>query len=304
MPGNMTVSKEFEKFLRELKEKAVPPITSIEEGRVVFETFMKDYPPAPEVRFEFFSIGELGAVWAFAPDVNRRRILLFFHGGGYTGGSIESHKNLIGRLSASTGAAVCAVQYRLAPENPFPAALNDALTAYRWLLHHPYARSRIVICGSSAGGGLAASLFIRLKMEKIAMPAGGICICPWVDLTMKSESIRTNAGKDRLNAQYLALCAEKYAGGKDLADPLISPLFGDLEGLPPLFIQTGTSDLLYDEAVQLAERAKKKGVAVSLDVWQGMFHTWMLFAPRFPECQAAIDRAGEFVDSLFKESQT
>ncbi len=292
-------SQEYESFYRELQTKAIPPDLTVEETRTLFDAWMSEYPCAPEVRFEPFNIGELSALWAFAPEVTRRRILLFFYGGTYTAGSIESHKNLIGRLSASSNAAVIAVQYRLAPEHPFPAALDDALTSYRWLLHHPYARSRIVISGISAGGGLALALFLRLKLEKIAMPAGCVCFCPWVDLAMRSDTLRSNLGQDLLKPQRLSWSAEKYAGGKPLTDPLLSPLYGDLEGFPPLFIQTGTRDLLYGEAVQLSNLAKQKGVMATLDVWPDMLHGWQLFAPRFPEAQEAIDRAGQFVDGLF-----
>ncbi len=297
----MAASREYEIFYREAISKQIPADLSIEETRSRFDALLKDYPPAPEVRFEPFSIGELPGVWTFAPDVNRRRILLFFFGGGFTVGSVESHKNLIGRLSAASGAAVCAIQYRLAPEHPYPAALDDALTAYRWLLHHPYARSKILFSGVSAGGGLALSLLLRLKLQKIAMPAGALVFCPWVDLTLRSESFRTNQGKDQVSAERLAWCAEKYASGKDLADPLISPLYGDLQGLPPLFIQTGGRELLHTEAMQIAEKGEKQGVSVTLDVWPEMLHSWQLFAPRFPEAQEALERAGEFVEKLFRD---
>jgi monoterpene epsilon-lactone hydrolase len=294
-------SRDYETFYLECLSKPRPPNLTVEESRAYFETFMKSFPPDPEVRFEPFSIGELPAMWAFAPEVNRRRILLFFMGGGFTGGSIESHKNVIGRLSAVAGAAVCAVQYRLAPEHPYPAALDDALTAYRWLLHHPYARSRILFSGVSAGGGLSLSLLLRLKLEKIAMPAGAVILCPWADLKLSGESIKTNNGKDVLSPERLSWCAEKYAAGKDLADPLISPAYGDLSGLPPLFIQAGARDLLYSDALALAKKAEKQGVSVTLDVWPDMIHAWQICAPRFPEAEDALERAGEFVEKLFKD---
>lgn len=300
----MAISREYEIFYRARKSLEIPADLSIEEIRSRSEALMQQYPPAPEVRFESFSIGEMPAMWAFAPDVNRRRILLFFCGGGFISGSIESHKNLIGRLSAAAGAAVCAVQYRLAPEFPFPCALDDALTAYRWLLHHPYARSRILFSGISAGGGLALSLFLRLKLEQIAMPAGGICLCPWVDLSMKNESMHMNKGKDLLSPDHYARAAEQYAGDKERNNPLLSPLYGDLTGLPPLFIQTGTHDLLYTEAMQLAERAENQGVQITLDTWPNMVHAFQMFAPQFPESQDAIERAGEFVDNLFNNKSS
>ncbi len=294
-------SQEYETFYRDALSKKTTAAPSLEEVRSYIEAYLKEFPPDPEVRFETFSIGELPGVWAFAPEVNRRRILLFFMGGGFIAGSIESHKNLLGRLSAVAGAAVCGVQYRLAPEHPYPAALDDALTAYRWLLHHPYARSKILFSGISAGGGLSLSLLLRLKLEKIAMPAGALVFCPWVDLKLSGESYKTNKEKDLLSTDRLSWCAEKYAPGKDLADPLLSPVYGDLSGLPPLFIQAGTRDLLYSDAMQLAKKAEKQGVSVTLDVWPDMLHAWQNFAPRFPEAQEALERAGEFVDKLFKD---
>lgn len=285
------VSQEYKNFSRSLPEKAISAQEPIEKIRSHFETWMTSFPAAPEVRFEPFSIGEIPALWAFAPDVTRRRILLFFFGGGHCIGSIESHKNLIGRLSASCHAAVLAIQYRLAPEHPYPASLDDGLSAYRWLLHHPYARSRIIFSGISSGAGLALSLLLRIKQEMISMPAGAMCLCPWVDLQTKPAS-----GNDLLNPQLCLCAAAKYANKTSLADPLISPIYGDLTGLPPLFLQTGTRDLLHNQIIQFAELAQQKEVSTTLDVWPDMIHAWQVFAPQFPECQQAIDRAGEFVN--------
>jgi len=296
----MPASREYDQFYRLAMSRPVPLDAPIEEIRANWEKWLKEFPASPEVRYEEFSIGELPALWAFAPDVNRRRILLFFFGGGFALGSIESHKNFIGRLSAAANAAVCAVQYRLAPEHPYPAALDDALTAYRWLLHHPYARSRILFSGVSAGGNLALSLLLKLKLESIAMPAGALCFSPWLDLAMRGTSLQSNQEKDLLKPERLVWYAEKYAGGNDRADPNISPLYGDLEGLPPLFIQTGTWDILHSEALDLAKKAEKQGVETTLDVWPNMVHAWQLYAPQFPEAQEAIERAGQFVDKLFK----
>jgi epsilon-lactone hydrolase len=294
-------SREYETFYQDLLSKKTNSLLPLEETRANFEAYLKSFPPDPEVRFETFSIGDLPGTWAFAPEVNRRRILLFFMGGGFTAGSIESHKNLIGRLSAAAGAAVCGVQYRLAPEHPYPAALDDALTAYRWLLHHPYARSRILISGISAGGGLTLSLLLKLKLEKIAMPAGAVVFCPWFDLTLSGDSSKTNKEKDILSADRLAWCAEKYAAGKDFKDPLLSPVYGDLSGLPPLFIQAGARDLLYSDSTRFAKKGEEQGSPVTLDVWPDMIHAWQMCAPQFPEAQEALERAGEFVEKLFKD---
>ncbi len=290
-------SREYESFYQELLASPKPVDLAVDAIRTNFELKFKAFPPDPSIRFETLSIGEIPAVWAFAPEVNRKRILLFFFGGGFGIGSIESHKNLIGRLSAVTNAAVLAIQYRLAPENPFPAALEDALSAYRWLLHHPYARSRIVFSGLSAGANLALSLCLKLKLEKIAMPAGLICLCPWSDLTANL----TDTKKDVLSPQSIQRFAEYYYNGKDSKNPLISPIFGDFGGLPPLFIQTGTHDLIHTQALQLAKKAEKDGMKVQLDVWPNMIHGWQMYAPKFPEAQEALEKAGEFVDKVFTD---
>jgi acetyl esterase/lipase len=289
-------SKKYEIFCEAILKRVALKPKSIEEVRIQFEKLMAEYPPLPDLRVEPISIGELSASWFFAPEASRKKIILFLHGGGYIAGSIESHKNLIGRLSAATNAAVLAVSYRLAPEHPYPAALEDALAAYRWLLHHPYARSRIVIVGLSAGGGLALSLLLKLKAEKIAMPAGAVCFCPWVDLQREKEEAPS---QDILSIEKLQWGAEQYAGKESLKDPLISPIHGDLKGIPSLFIQTGTRDLLHPEAVKLAEKAKKEKVDTTLDVWKDMIHNWTLFAPEFPEAEEAIEKAAKFLNELW-----
>ncbi|HSX38360.1 MAG TPA: alpha/beta hydrolase [Chlamydiales bacterium] len=289
------MSREYAAFYQKSISESPSIGLTMEEIRSQFTNFLQAFPPEDGVRFEPFSIGNISAFWAFAPNVNRRRILLFFFGGGFCCGSIESHKNLIGRLSATTNAAVCAIQYRLAPEHPFPAALDDALTAYRWLLHHPYARSRILFGGISSGANLALSLLLRLKLEKIAMPAGALCLCPWIDLSNKTKKGQS----DFFTSEWFAYFSEKYIEGKDPTDPLISPLYGNFETLPPLFIQSGTHDLFHAEALQLANSAQKQGVTVFLDIWPGLSHNFELFAPQFPEAEEALEKAGEFVEKIF-----
>lgn len=289
-------SKKYEMFCEAiLKRVAVKP-KSIEEVRIQFEKLMAEYPLLAELRQEPVSIGELSACWFFSPEASRKKIILFLHGGGYIAGSLESHKNLIGRLSAATNAAILGVSYRLAPEHPYPAALDDALAAYRWLLHHPYARSKIAIVGLSAGGGLALSLLLKLKEEKIAMPAGAVCFCPWVDL---QEEKPEAPSQDILSAEKLEWAAKQYAGKENLKDPFISPIQGDLRGIPSLFIQTGTRDLLHPQAVKLAEKAKKEKVDTTLDIWKDMIHGWTLFAPEFPEAEEAIEKAAKFLNELW-----
>lgn len=285
-------SKEYEEFYHQLIAKALPANLPIEEVRAVFERWMSDYPAPPEIRFEEFSIGNIPACWAFAPGVKRQPVILFFYGGAFSAGSVRSHKGLIGRIGQASGCAVMAIDYRLAPENPFPAALEDALTAYRWLLHHPYPHNHIALAGSSAGGGLLLSLMLRLKLEKMPLPAAGVCICPWVDLSKRKYANR----KDLLKPERLIQSAKMYAGARDPKDPFISPLYGDLSGLPPLFIQTGTTELLYEEIVELGSKIEN----AKLEKWPEMIHCWHLFASKFPEGPEAIERIGLFLKKIFK----
>lgn len=281
-----------------MAQPPMPKNGTLEETRDAFEHWMAEYPPLPDARFEPFSIGALPACWVFARDVKRQNILLFLHGGGYVMGSVRSHWGLMSRISQATGCAVLGIKYRLAPENPYPAALQDAMTAYLWLLHHPYPHNQIAFVGTSAGAGLALSLMLRLKLEKRPLPAACVLIGPWIDL---ARSQYPNTG-DILNPERIVLAAKSYAGINDLKDPFISPLYGDLRGLPPLLIQTGSKEILHEEALELAKKAKKSGVKVTLENWPDMFHIWHLFSTQFPEGQDAIDAIGQFLKTKFQKN--
>lgn len=285
-------SKEYGEFLEELFSMPIVNAPTMDQVREGFEETMSHYPPDPEVRFADFSIGPIAASWAFAPKVKREKVILFFFGGGYSAGSIRSHKGLMSQIAKGAHAPVLGFEYRLAPEHPFPSALEDALTVYRWLIHHPYPHNHIAFVGVSAGGGLLLSLLQRIKLENMALPAGGVCICPWVDLSKREYANR----KDLLNPTRLAKASEMYRGGKDAKDPFVSPLYGNLEEMPPLLIQTGTRDLLYEEAVELV----KKLTGSKLESWPEMIHCWHLFAGRFPEAKEGIDQLCRFLKPCLK----
>ncbi len=285
-------SQEYEALYPKLISKALPADAPIEEIRDGFAKWMASYPVPPEVRFEEFSIGKIPACWAFAPHVKKQPVVLFFFGGSYCAGSVRSHRGLIGRIGEASGCAVLGIDYRLAPEHPFPAALEDALTAYQWLLRHPFPPNQIALAGNSAGGGLLLSLLLRLKLENIPLPAGAVCICPWVDLSKTHYADR----KDILRPERLIAAAQLYRGSRDLKDPFISPLYGDLSGLPPVLIQTGTQELLYEEAIALASQLKNS----KLEKWPDMIHCWELFASEIPEGRQGIGQIGQFLKNLFK----
>jgi acetyl esterase/lipase len=222
--------------------------------------------------------------------------MLYLHGGGYAIGSIVTHRGLAGRLSQAAAARVLLVDYRLAPEHPFPAAVNDATGAYRWLLAQGIDPARLIIAGDSAGGGLTIAALVAVRDAGMPLPAAAVCLSPWVDLEGSGDSVTTKATADPLvqKAGLLQLAAW-YLAGANPRTPLAAPLYADLRDLPPLLIQVGTAEILLDDATRLAEKAIAAGVKVTLEPWEDMIHVWQLFAPMLPEGQKAIERIGVFV---------
>jgi len=233
--------------------------------------------------------------WVEGPGGSARATILYLHGGGYTVGSIRTHRALVARLAAATGARALVIDYRLAPEHPFPAAVDDAVTAYRWLVESGVAPSGIVVAGDSAGGGLTVALLVALRDAGDPLPAAAVCISPWVDLACTGDSMATRAAADPMvqRAPLLSM-AEAYLAGRDARTPLASPLYADLRGLPPLLVHVGTAETLLDDATRLAARARAASVAVDLETWEDMIHVWHAFAPVLPESEAAIARVGEW----------
>jgi len=242
------------------------------------------------------SIGDMCAEWVTPDKVEHYRAILYIHGGGYTMGSCNTHRSLASRIALASQAPALLVNYRLAPENPFPAALEDVKTAYRWLLDQRIKASRIIIAGDSSGGGLAISAAIALREEKEQLPTGIVCISPWADLTLSGETITTCSTSDPLISQktssYHASC---YVGQHDPASPLISPVFADISNLPPLLIQVGEYEILRSDSVRLTENAHRFGVDATLEIWEGMWHDWHMLAGLMPESQRAIERIGIFI---------
>jgi acetyl esterase/lipase len=224
------------------------------------------------------------------------RVIYYLHGGGYVMGSINTHREMISRLSRAARARALAIDYRLAPENPFPAAVGDSTGAYRWLISTGVDRARLVIAGDSAGGGLTVATLVALRDAGDPLPAAAVCLSPWVDLEGLGESMTTRAEMDPMvQREDILELAEAYLGDTHPRTPLAAPLYADLRGLPPLLIQVGTAELLLDDSTRLAERARSAGVDVILEPWDDMFHMWHFFAAMLPEGQQAIDRIGEFI---------
>ena len=228
--------------------------------------------------------------------VEGRRIL-YLHGGGYVGGSPRSHRPLAARLAEAARATAIVAEYRLAPEHACPAAVEDAVAVYRWMLDHGAEPERTVIAGDSAGGGLALATALALKDQGLPQPAGLFVISPWVDLTQSHDTYASKAADDPMIAKdRLDESAAAYLGGSDPRDPMASPVFGDLSGLPPLLIQVGSEEALLGDSLMLAERAGHARVEVRLEVWPEMIHVWHAFGGQLAAARRAIAAAGAWID--------
>jgi monoterpene epsilon-lactone hydrolase len=264
--------------------------------RADLEGFAKTFKPLGKVEVTYVDAGGVPGAWIIPPGLETKRIVLYLHGGSYNAGSIASHLPLTSNIALAAKARVLAIDYRLAPEHPFPAAVEDAVAAYRWLLKQPVKAKQIAVAGDSAGGGLTLSLLLSLHQVGLPQPAAGVCLSPWTDLTLSGESWTTNAKADfMLKRAPGVTSAEIYAGGADLHAPLVSPLFADPTGLPPLLIQVGSDETLLSDSTLFADKARAAGVDVTLEVWKGMQHVWQYAASLLPEARQAVTRIGEYV---------
>jgi epsilon-lactone hydrolase len=233
-----------------------------------------------------------------APEAREDHGLLYLHGGGYSLGSLDTHAELMGRLSRACRVVVTGIDYRLAPEHPYPAAIEDAIAGYHYLLGEGIPPQRIVLAGDSAGGGLALACLLSLDASGLPQPAGVALMSPWTDLTFTGESVRTRATVDpMISPEGLVPTGRLYHGAADPADPLISPLFGDLRDLAPMLIQVGDHEILLDDSTRLAERARAQGVLVELEVYDEAFHVFQVVAG-LPESDAALASIGRFFDRV------
>jgi len=278
--------------------RARPPEVelSIEQSRAEFEAVASQFQPAEDVRHEPVDSAGVPGEWISTPESVHERVIYYLHGGAYIMGSINTHRELISRLSRAARARVLAIDYRLAPEDPFPAAVEDSTTAYHWLMSTGVDSARLVIAGDSAGGGLTVATLVALRDAGDPLPAAAVCLSPWVDLEGLGESMTTRAEVDpMIDRGSLLQAAKAYLRDADPHTPLAAPLYADLRGLPPMLIQVGTAETLLDDATRLAERARAADVEVTFEPWDEMFHVWQFCASILPEGQEAIDRIGEFV---------
>lgn len=223
-------------------------------------------------------------------------VFIYFHGGGYRIASALAYRSYGTHLASACRVRVLLVDYRLAPENKFPAAVDDAVASYRWVLAQGTSANRVVIGGDSAGGGLTAALLLSARDHGLPRPAGGVCLSPWVDLTNTAFTYETRADTDTMFSKSAAdQAAGLYLDGHDPTDPLASPVFGDWSGIPPLLIQVGDVEVLLDDAARLADAARQAGVDVEHHVYAEMPHVWQLQYPAFPETVEAVDEIAAFI---------
>jgi len=233
------------------------------------------------------------------PASRPERNVLYLHGGGYVSGAPAHYRHFIWRIANAVEACVWVLEYRLAPEHPFPAALEDAVAGYTWLADKTPDTRQLFVIGDSAGAGLALCLLLKLRDDGGSLPGAAVAMSPWTDLALTGRSLTSNAAADpMLNAEHLPELAQYYLAGADPRTPYASPLYGDPAGLPPVLIQVGSDEILRDDAVRMAEKLRKENPHTRLEIWSRMPHVWQLFVPVLPEAHRAIAQIGDFIAHL------
>ncbi len=279
-----------------LRSRPRPAELDINQMRARYLTLAERLGGAPDAQCERVDAGGVPAEWVAAPGADPSRAVLMLHGGGYALGSIETHRRLGYDLSAASAARVLMIDYRLAPEHPFPAPVEDAVAAWRWLLAQGLRPSRLSIIGDSAGGGLVLSTLVSLRDAGLPLPGCAVAISPWVDLEMRGGSVQSRAAVDPMvSEEGLQAFARMYLGERDRRTPLAAPLHAELAGLPPVLVQVGSAEVLLDDALRIAEKLHTAGNDVRLSVWPNMPHVFTFFAPVMSEGRDGCREIGEFV---------
>lgn len=287
---------QLEKVIELLTSRERPENPTIEDSREGFEKMMRVVGGKTPASIRQVDAGGVPSELVSAGGASEDTVTLYLHGGGYVIGSPKTHREFARRLSAASQAQVLVIDYRLAPESPFPAPVEDAISAYRWLMSEGYAPERIAIAGDSAGGGLTVATLVSIRDQGLPMPACGVCLSPWVDMEGIGDSMTSRADRDPMvQKEGLVGMAGLYLADADPRSPLAAPMYADLEGLPPLLIQVGASETLFDDAVRLDNKARAAGVETSFEEWDDMIHVWHIFAPMLDEGQKAIERMAEFM---------
>ena len=286
--------------LRDLASGNVDGKTMLEFNRYISnnlgEERAKNIPK--DVGIEHFKIEHIPAEWISIPGANEEKVFFNLFGGGYTLGTLKSRRWIPYHLSRVTHLRCLNIEYRLAPKYPFPAALDDSIKSYKWLISNGFDPKKIIIGGESAGGGLTIATLLKLRELKLSLPAAGVLMSPWVDLTASGKSLINNQKYEPLMMEGIKGMAKSYAQKESLRNPLISPIFADLEGLPPLLIQAGGIEALLDDSISLAEQAKKAGVDVKLEVYENMTHVFQNFGEELSESRKSFESVNEFIQKI------
>ncbi len=283
--------------LRHLKKRQGGMATPLPTVRRRLKFIERIVPPPPlGTRTQLIDADGVSAVLVTVPQSRADRYVLYFHGGGYVVGSAPLYRDFLWRIAAAARACVLYFDYRLAPEHPFPAAVEDAVITYRWLAER-FDNRRIAFAGDSAGGGLAFAALHKLRDESLPLPGAVVSLSPWTDLALTSPSLQSNADADpMMDVSTFPSFVDHYLAGADPMHPYASPLYGESSGLPPALIQVGGDEVLRDDAVRMAEKLRTAGCDVEIEVWPRMPHTWQLYARILPEGRDAIERIGMFLN--------
>lgn len=284
------------KMIKAIKRMhAVMETPDIEKQRAAQENFGGILSKSRELTYQNFELGGIPAEWSCVERSHMKKyVILYCHGGGYTSGSFRYARSITNKLASSTSMDVLSFDYRLAPENPYPAALEDAMNVWDHLMYHGYGARDIIIAGDSAGGNLALALTLKLKEQGRLLPRGLVLFSPWTDLTMSGKSHKEKAELDPiLSAEYLQRCRESYAPEMELKNPLISPVFGDFTGFPPTYIQVGTNEILLSDSTKLQRQLQKYHVPVKMEYYPGMWHVFQMSPLK--TAYNAMDQVAEFI---------
>ena len=285
-------SEAFHKIRNLVASKPIP--TEIKANRAFLDAGAR--PLAKGVEGTLINASGVTAEMQIPEGAASDAVILYFHGGGYVGGSIASHRNLTGNLALASKCQLLSVEYRLAPENPHPAAVEDAINSYKWLLSEGYDPKKIAISGDSAGGGLAIAAQLKIRDEGLPLPVASAPISPWIDMGLSGGTMSSRQSRDPLiRLDLIREFKSQFLGPNNNSnDPYASPLQADLSGLPPMLIHVGDDEMLLSDSERLAEKASAAGVSVTLEVWPEMIHVWHTFVGLFPEAQDGINRIAEF----------
>jgi len=279
-----------------------PRATEIAQMRIDADARAKAFPLPSDVTVTPVSANGVPAEWTSTPDADPSSAILYLHGGGYVICSLESHRHLMAEVGRAAGTRTLAIDYRLAPEHPFPAPVEDTVAAYRYMLDSGLKPNRIALAGDSAGGGLVIGAMLAIREAGLPLPACGWCISPWVDMEALGESFNDRASTDpTVQKATILMMAGLYLGGADPRHPHAAPIHGDLRGLPPLLIQVGSVETLLDDSILLARKAGIAEVPVSLQIWPEMIHIWHIFFPMLSAGRRAIASGGSFVRNSIGE---